>query len=76
MTGRVVKVADFGVFVQIVPGQDGLVHVSEISEDHVRHPSDVLKEGDKVSVKLIAIDEQGRLSLSMKKLNEKSSDKK
>ena len=72
----VVKVADFGVFVQIVPGQDGLVHVSEISEDHVRHPSDVLKEGDKVSVKLIAIDEQGRLSLSMKKLNEKSSDKK
>ena len=72
----VVKVADFGVFVQIVPGQDGLVHVSEISADHVRHPSDVLKEGDKVSVKLIAIDEQGRLSLSMKKLNEKSSDKK
>ena len=44
----VVKVADFGVFVQIVPGQDGLVHVSEISADHVRHPSDVLKEGDKV----------------------------
>ncbi len=72
----VVKVADFGVFVQIVPGQDGLVHVSEISEEHVRHPSDVLKEGDKVSVKLIAIDEQGRLSLSMKTLNEKSSDKK
>ena len=72
----VVKVADFGVFVQIKPGQDGLVHVSEISEEHVRHPSDVLKEGDKVSVKLIAIDEQGRLSLSMKKLKEESSDKK
>ena len=63
----VVKVMDFGVFVNLTPGQDGMVHVSEISDTHVRHPSDVLKEGDKVDVKLIAIDEQGRFSLSIKK---------
>ena len=67
----VVKIMDFGAFVQILPGQDGLVHVSEISDRHVRHPSDVLKEGDKVSVQLVAIDEQGRLNLSMKRLAKK-----
>lgn len=63
----VVKVADFGVFVNLKNNTDGLVHVSEISETHVKHPGDVLKEGDKVNVKLIAIDDQGRLSLSIKK---------
>lgn len=68
----VVKVADFGVFVNIINGQDGMVHVSEINEHHVRHPSDVLKEGDKVNVKLMAIDDQGRLNLSIKKAVEKN----
>ena len=67
----VVKITDFGAFVQVLPGQDGLVHVSEINDSHVRHPSDVLKEGDKVSVQLIAIDDQGRLSLSMKRVAKK-----
>ena len=62
----VVSVLDFGAFVQILPGKDGLVHVSEISEQRVNKPSDVVKEGDKVTVKLVAIDDKGRLQLSMK----------
>jgi len=62
----VVSVMDFGVFVQILPGKDGLVHVSEMSEERVAKPSDVAKEGDKVTVKLLAIDDRGRLQLSMK----------
>lgn len=62
----VVSVLDFGAFVQILPGKDGLVHVSEISEDRTEKPSDKLKEGDKVTVKLVAIDDRGRLQLSMK----------
>src|SRR5690606_38179343 len=62
----VVSVLDFGAFVQILPGKDGLVHVSEMSEERVSKPSDVVKEGDKVTVKLVAIDDRGRLQLSMK----------
>ncbi len=62
----VVSVMDFGAFVQIMPGKDGLVHVSEMSEERVNKPSDVVKEGDLVTVKLVAIDDRGRLQLSMK----------
>ena len=62
----VVSVMDFGAFVQIMPGKDGLVHVSELSEERVEKVSDVVKEGDKVTVKLVAIDDRGRLQLSMK----------
>ncbi|HSX16667.1 MAG TPA: polyribonucleotide nucleotidyltransferase [Patescibacteria group bacterium] len=62
----VVSVMDFGAFVQILPGKDGLVHVSEMKDERVEKPSDVVKEGDKVTVKLIAIDDRGRLQLSMK----------
>lgn len=62
----VVSVMDFGAFVQILPGKDGLVHVSEMREERVEKPSDVVKEGDKVTVKLVAIDDRGRLQLSMK----------
>ena len=62
----VVSVLDFGAFVQIMPGKDGLVHVSEMKEERVNRPSDVVKEGDKVTVKLVAIDDRGRLQLSMK----------
>ncbi|HUB94098.1 MAG TPA: polyribonucleotide nucleotidyltransferase [Verrucomicrobiae bacterium] len=62
----VVSVLDFGAFVQILPGKDGLVHVSEISEERTEKPSDKLKEGDKVTVKLVAIDDRGRLQLSIK----------
>jgi polyribonucleotide nucleotidyltransferase len=62
----VVSIMDFGAFVQVMPGKDGLVHVSEISEERINKVSDVLKEGDKVTVKLVAIDDRGRLQLSMK----------
>lgn len=63
---RVVSVLDFGAFVEIMPGKEGLVHVSEMSEKRVEKPSDMLAEGDKVTVKLLAIDDRGRLVLSMK----------
>src|SRR3989344_572182 len=62
----VVSVMDFGAFVQVLPGKDGLVHVSEMSEERVEKPSDVVKEGDRVNVKLVAIDDRGRLQLSMR----------
>ena len=62
----VASVMDFGAFVTILPGKDGLVHVSEMSEERVEKPSDVVKEGDTVDVKLVAIDDRGRLQLSMK----------
>ena len=72
----VVSVMDFGAFVQILPGKDGLVHVSELSEERVNKPSDVVKEGDKVTVKLVAIDDRGRLQLSMKAAQRELKDKK
>lgn len=62
----VVSVLDFGAFVQILPGRDGMVHVSEMSDERVNKPSDVVSVGDYVNVKLMAIDEKGRLNLSMK----------
>lgn len=62
----VMSVMDFGAFVQIMPGKDGLVHVSEMKDERVNKPSDVVSEGDRVDVKLIAIDDRGRLQLSMK----------
>ncbi len=63
---RVVTVLEFGAFVEILPGKEGLVHVSEMKEERVNKPSDVVKEGDHVTVKLLAIDDRGRLQLSMK----------
>ena len=66
-TGKVVKIMDFGAFVNVLPGTDGMVHVSEIADERIEHPGDVLKEGQEVKVKLIAIDDRGRLSLSIKK---------
>jgi len=63
---KVVSVLDFGAFVEILPGKEGLVHVSEMKEERVNKPSDVVKEGDKVTVKLVAIDDRDRLQLSMK----------
>jgi polyribonucleotide nucleotidyltransferase len=63
---RVVSVLDFGAFVEIMPGKEGLVHVSEMKEERVNKPGDVVSEGDRVTVKLVAIDDRGRLQLSMK----------
>jgi polyribonucleotide nucleotidyltransferase len=65
--GKVVTITDFGAFVEFMPGKDGLVHVSEMADERVGHPSDVVSVGDKVRVKLTAIDDKGRVNLSMKK---------
>ncbi len=69
--GPVVRLEDFGAFVQLLPNKDGLVHVSEISWDRVGRPSDVLKYGDVVKVKVKEIDSLGRVNLTMKELTEK-----
>ncbi|HUH89506.1 MAG TPA: polyribonucleotide nucleotidyltransferase [Lysobacter sp.] len=68
--GKVAKIMDFGAFVTISPGKDGLVHVSQISNDRVEKVSDVLKEGDVVKVKVLEVDKQGRIRLSMKAVEE------
>ena len=67
--GTVVKVMDFGAFVNILPGKDGLVHVSQLADRRVEHPSDVVSVGDQVKVKLMEIDAQGRLNLSIKAIS-------
>ena len=64
--GRVAKLMDFGAFVTIMPGKDGLVHVSQISSERVEKVSDKLKEGDMVKVKVLEVDKQGRIRLSIK----------
>ena len=64
--GRVAKLMDFGAFVNILPGRDGLVHISQISDERVERVSDKLKEGDRVRVKVLEVDKQGRIRLSMK----------
>jgi polyribonucleotide nucleotidyltransferase len=64
--GRVSKLMDFGAFVTILPGKDGLVHISQISNERVENVSDKLSEGDVVKVKVLEIDKQGRIRLSMK----------
>ncbi len=68
--GRVVKLMDFGAFVNILPGRDGLVHISQISHQRVENVSDMLKEGDVVRVKVLEVDKQGRIRLSMKALDD------
>jgi len=64
--GRVVRLMDFGAFVNILPGKDGLVHISQISNERVNEVTDVLSEGDVVKVKVLEVDRQGRVRLSMK----------
>ena len=64
--GKVVRLMDFGAFVTILPGKDGLVHISQISEERVEKVSDKLAEGDIIRVKVLEIDRQGRVRLSMK----------
>jgi polyribonucleotide nucleotidyltransferase len=68
--GRVAKLMDFGAFVNILPGKDGLVHISQISDERVENVSDKLSEGEMVKVKVLEIDKQGRVRLSMKAVNE------
>ncbi len=74
-TGTVKKIMDFGAFVEILPGRDGLVHISHIANEHIKSVSDVLKEGDEVVVKVLEIDPQGKIRLSRKEaLAEQASD--
>jgi len=68
--GKVARLMDFGAFVNILPGKDGLVHISQICEERVEKVSDKLSEGDVVKVKVLEIDKQGRIRLSMKAVNE------
>jgi polyribonucleotide nucleotidyltransferase len=65
-TGVVRRVMDFGAFVEIFPGTDGLVHISQLSHQRVKKVTDVVKEGDSVSVKVLEIDKQGKIRLSRK----------
>ena len=67
--GKVVRLMDFGAFVTILPGKDGLVHISQISDERVEKVSDKLSEGDVVRVKVLEIDRQGRVRLSMKEVD-------
>ncbi len=68
--GRVVKLMDFGAFVTILPGKDGLVHISQISDERVENVADKLREGEVVKVKVLEVDKQGRIRLSIKAVNE------
>ncbi len=65
-TGKVISIKDFGAFIELAPGQDGLCHVSELSTEYVRNVTDVCKVGDTLKVKVIAVDNQGRVKLSRK----------
>jgi len=71
--GRVVSVKDFGCFVEVLPGQEGLVHVSELDKKYVEKVGDVVKIGDKIRVKCLGVDNQGRVRLSKKAVDEEES---
>jgi polyribonucleotide nucleotidyltransferase len=68
--GKVVKVMDFGAFVNFFGPKDGLVHVSELAPQRVNKPSDVVKEGQAVKVKLLGFDDRGKVRLSMKQVDQ------
>ena len=65
-TGKVRKIMDFGAFVEILPGTDGLIHISQLDKTRVNKVTDILKEGDEVLVKVLDVDSNGRISLSRK----------
>ena len=65
-TGKVVSTKDFGAFIEIAPGTDGMCHISELADGYVEKVSDVVKVGDEVKVKVILVDDQGRIKLSRK----------
>ncbi|MEE8204825.1 MAG: polyribonucleotide nucleotidyltransferase, partial [Dehalococcoidales bacterium] len=71
-TGKVVRLMNFGAFVEVLPGRDGLVHISELATYRVDKVEDIVKVGDEVTVKVIEIDNQGRINLSIRALQEKS----
>ncbi len=69
--GKVERILDFGAFVEILPGQDGLVHISQLADYRVNKVEDIVKIGDIIPVKVISIDEQGRINLSLKEARDK-----
>ncbi len=71
-TGKVAKLMDFGAFVNILPGKDGLVHISQIAEERVNDVNDYLSEGQEVTVKVLEVDRQGKIRLSMKEVEQAS----
>jgi polyribonucleotide nucleotidyltransferase len=73
--GKVVKIMDFGAFVEILPGTDGLLHISQISQERIKRVEDVLKEGDEVMVKVIEVDKSGKIRLSRRELLREAAEK-
>jgi len=71
-TGTVVKIVDFGAFVNFFGKRDGLVHVSQIANKRLNHPSDLLKEGQEVKVKLLGFDDRGKVRLAMKMVDQET----
>ena len=69
--GKVTKIMKFGAFVEVLPGKEGLLHISEISDKRIAKTEDVLKEGDIVRVKVISIENEDKFNLSIKALNNK-----
>jgi len=69
-TGTVARIVDFGAFVNILPGKDGLVHISQIANERVEKVTDHLSEGQEVRVKVLDVDQRGRIKLSIKELLE------
>jgi len=71
--GRVINITDFGAFIELPEGKTGLVHISEVSDTYVKNIREYLKENDKVSVLVLSIEKGGKISLSIKKANKKTS---
>ena len=67
-TGKVARIVDFGAFITILPGKDGLLHISQIANERVENVSDYLEEGQEVTVKCLDVDQRGRIKLSIKEL--------
>jgi len=72
--GKVKRITDFGAFVEVLPGQDGLVHISKLADHHVKKVEDILKVGDEIKVKVIAVDNQGRINLSKKAVGKENAE--
>ena len=68
--GKVRKIVDFGAFVEIMPGTDGLLHISQLSQERVRRVEDVLHEGDEIMVKVLDVDRSGKIRLSLREAQE------
>jgi len=73
--GKVVKITDFGAFVEILPGTDGLLHISQIAKERIKRVEDVLKEGEEIMVKVIEVDKAGKIRLSRRELLREAAEK-